>query len=250
VTFSITLTNERSLPLQHDRTGCFVYVSYWVPAALDPFGRSDWTGRAAAFKAYALTQDLTGGGDYGPTAIGGNLETTNCPDINGITTPLAPGATITASFRLDASFGPDLEALPGPVAFRVWAQYTTQEPPVTMPPPPSMCPCPRWIPTLQEIAVRGTLLPGDRTPPMVSIGQVIDAALANSTFRTFIDNHEFEKCGVSLTVPADQGRYLPHRPGWNLGVSCEHPRRFIRAEIDPWTAKVNGIDVCNVSCWR
>jgi hypothetical protein len=221
-----------------------------VPVALEPFGRTDWTGKEAAFKSFALAGDPTEGGKLGPTAIGGNLQTTDCPEANGIISPLGPGASTRATFRLDASAGPDLKTLPGPVAFRVWVPYTTQQPPVTMPPAPTMCPCARWEPTLQEIAVRGMVLPDDATPPMVSIGEVVDAAIANARFRAFIEDHDVEQCSVTMTLPPDQGRYLPHAAGWDLEVSCLKPRRFARIEIDPWTARVNGTDICTVACWR
>jgi hypothetical protein len=97
--------------------------------------------------------------------------------------------------------------------------------------------------------VTGTIQITGKTRPMASLGQVVDGALADPTFMRFITQHPVEDCIVNMQLPSDQGRSLPAKPGWDLEEMCEHPRRFIRAEIDPWTAEVNGLDVCNL-CGR
>ncbi len=253
ITFSVSLTNERDTPLQfgRNRSGCFAYAYIDAFIPLEPIGRTDWTGEAAAYKHRILTG--TGGPPEHPyveelSAGSGRLDS-DCLDGDGITQPLAPGETATASFTWTASFGDALPVAPPSATFRALAFISPHDTLVTPPPPPTNYLTSRWYPGFREFWLIGTVGITGEIRPMASLGEIVDGALADETFLTFITKHPVNGCLVSLTLPGEQGRYLPAGPGWNLEEFCDKPRRFIRAEIDPWTAEVKGLDICNL-CGR
>lgn len=252
VTFSVKLTNLRATPLQHGEiSDCFAVIDIWLPLAPEPGGQHAWAGRIAEFKTWALAHGSVEALEDGPVALTGRPVNRDCPGGHDFTRPLAPGASISARFLWNGRFGPDLPSAPGPVMFEAWAWYTLQQPAITIPPVPTTCPCARWEPRWPErVAVRGQVLPGEPVPPMASLGQVVDGALANEEFRTFVSASPFETCITNLYLPGDQGAYLPHRPGWVVELLCDSPRRFIRVAVDPWTAELLGIDRCLVACQR
>lgn len=249
VTFMVSLTNERDTPLQFgwDLSDCFAfaYVQAFMP--LEPVGQTDWTGEAAVFKDRVLTGT---GGDaehqfVEPLSIGDRLLDTGCPEVSGVAQPLAPGETTRTSFTWTAAFGTALPVPPPSVTFQALAFISPADTLVTVPPPPTSFPSGRWFTGFRELWVTGTVAIAGQTRAMASLGQVVDGALNDATFREFITEHPVKDCLVSLSLPGEQGRYLPAGAGWNLEESCDHPRRFIRAEIDPWTAAVKGLDVCD-----
>jgi hypothetical protein len=251
VLFTVSLTNLRERPLQFgwDRAGCFSFADIGAPLPLEPVGRTDWTGAAAAFKA----QVLSGGPSehvYLEPAASTRLLAPDCVEVDGVADPLAPGETTATEFRWTAAFGAALPDPPASATFQAIAYYSTRDTLVTVPPPPTTCPCGRWYPNFQELRVVGTIGITGATRSMASLGQLVDGALADGEFATFVHRHPVVGCIVNLSLPDDQGRYLPAGPGWNLEELCLDPRRFIRLELDPWTAEVKGVDVCNVACWR
>lgn len=253
VTFRVSLTNERDTPLQFtwDGPDCFAYayIDAFIPQ--EPIGRTDWTGEPAAFKDRILTG--TGGPPdhtfVEPLSTGSRLLDTDCVERDGVGQPLAPGETTTATFTWTASFDEALPTAPPLATFRALAFISQHETLVTPAPPPTSFPSGRWFTGFRELWVSGTVGITGKTRAMASLGQIVDGALADPTFLRFVTRHPVEGCLVSLQLPSGQGRYLPAGPGWNLEELCEHPRRFIRAEIDPWTAVVKGLDVCD-QCGR
>lgn len=249
VTVTVSLTNELDRPLQFGTGPCFVYLDVLALMPLEPGGRDDWPGRYGEFKNHVLMGGPSSHVYYEPFATGVRLNSDDCANVNGMTSPLAPGATTTASFHWAGSFE---EALPDPpqsATFQALVQYSASDSLVTEP-PPTTCPCSRWYPRLEDLQVSGTIAITGKTRTMASLGQVLDGALASASLRTFIDHHHVEDCIVNFNLPYDQGLYLPAGPGWDLEVLCLHPRRYVYLEIDPWTAKIKGERVCNVSCWR
>lgn len=243
VTFAVSLTNDRATPLQYGDGSCFAFVYVEARTPIEPVGR-DWSGKAGAFKAKVLRRDPAERVNIDPVATEAMPPSNDCPQVNGITSPLAPGATISGTFRWTGTFDSSLPQLPPTVTVQALVLYSKLDHVVSPPPPPSSCPCWRFVPPEEELWATASISILRRTRPMASLGQLIDGALRDPTFFRFVDSNPVDACSVDLILTGEQGRYLPAGPGWDLGEQCEHPRRFIRAEIDPWTANVNGIDDC------
>ncbi|HEY4268230.1 MAG TPA: hypothetical protein VGM94_08575 [Galbitalea sp.] len=252
--FTVALTNLRATPLQYEGRDCFAFFYVEAETPREPGGRTDWTGREAAFKTLVL-----GGGPpqkvyYEPAATVVEVLSKDCPADSGMTSPLAPGATISATFHWAGSFEAALPVPPGSATFRALVRYANTDTLVTQPPPPGPtgCPCSRFEPTLEDLNASGTTAIVGKTRQMASLGQVLDSALANQQLRTFLSKHELgvDDCIVNLDLPDDAGPFLPPGPGWVLEVLCLNPRRYVYLKIDPWTAAIKGERDCKVSCWR
>lgn len=256
LTFKVRLENNRTEPLQNSWNSCFADLHIRVPLPTEPVGRADWTGREAAFKAFALANATLYGGQLASDPLDVEPLSNDCVGDYGLTHPMPPGRSITATFTWKANFDGNLRVPPSTVSFSVAASIYAGHGEVTPPPPPTWPPGAKvfipghWFPRMDALTVNGTIDITGTTKPMASIGQVIDGAVADPDFLAFVRSEPFERCTVNILLSGNNGTYLPQGPGWDVEVICDQPRHFIRVEVDPWTAAVVGVDACPDPCAR
>jgi hypothetical protein len=253
-TVDVELRNDRDVPLVYGDGPChaFAGLSVSVPIPLEPVG-ADWSGMAADFKGYALTNGLAGGGAPAAGPQTQSVFDPSCPEASGDFAELAPGGRVSHSITWTADLLPDLDALAGPVEFTVQAGI---DPDRTEPPPPDPAggPIGSWFPLYTSLDVAGVLTVDQGGQDPISMGQAIDTVLASDRFTSWLAAQAPGTCtGVNVLLMSGQaGSFIPVGPNWEIEVFCEQnvPRHFVLAQVDPLTGALKGLNFCDVPCDR
>ena len=215
-----------------------------LPLPLEPTGLS-WTGIAAAFKAAALGGTSVPG--ESDNSMGSSIYSATCPPGVGDRT-LAPGETIETHIIWPASLVKGVPALPGDVPFTITFIGLPGYPAVFPTRPPGQQPGLRvWGVDPSMLHVEGHIEIVGQSPKLLSKGQVIDAALANPQFASWLAEEPASTWGDINVVLQNDGT----GPSWEIDVFRERgvPRNFTRAFVDPYTGAL-WMDTCESPCSR
>jgi len=253
VVFTVTLRNERTEPLMYSTGGvCFPSLTIEAPLPIEPAGRTDWTGAAARFKDFALTQGYGPGGVPATNPVIIQPSRGNCPEADSFEAPLEPGAETRAAFKWHGAFAKDIPVLPGTVDFEVSAGYDRQNGPPSYPPDYTGVRG-SWFPVFKHVTVRGEIDVDGPGNELVTAGEAVDAALSDKRFKAYLEAQPDGSCDLVNLYLADlQGKYLPKGPAWMVELFCEIgvPRHYAFVAVDPFTGDVRGIDICDKACVR
>lgn len=237
---AVTIQNDRSVPvvlLDVDQCGSPGRMWASVPVPVDPSGRA-WDGIAGDFKEFALTQGHGQGPDDAPATAPDRVDATvqPCRD-GGSELTLAPGAKTTASLTWTAALVEGVPASPGDVAFSVSVGHD----PLGGPPSP----------VYKELSVDGTIhIVGD-TPEVVTVGQALDAMLADARFTAWLSEQPKDTWSTANVFLRNSAAAKdPAGPQWEIDLFREAgvPRNFAVGLVDPFTGELRQLTFCNTSC--
>jgi len=250
VTFTSTLENGRTKPVDYSIPGCGGVGSLSLSVDI-PHGTpgKTWSGTAQGFKDYMLTEALGAGGGplLSPVRIDAFAEPCeNDHEFEGI---LAPGESVTSSLTWKPEIVTGLGALAGNVPFTVSAGYDRQNDPPSYPPGAVMG---MWAPIYKQLAVNGTLAVGGEALALPGPGDVVDALLADKKFVKWVEKEpraSWSSANLFLAAGRTDG-FPPTVPNWELDFFLEAgvPRHFALAFVDPFDASILLIQYCDVPC--
>jgi hypothetical protein len=251
VTITATLRNPTSKPIAV--AGCGKpSATLAVPLPHGPTGM-DWPGVRDTFKRYVLTDGFGPGGVPALQPMLVPLPGDACASFD-LEMDLAPGAAVSSSLTWTAELVDGVDALAGPVPFRVTAGYDLLNAPPTRD-PDATGPGVSWSPLYREIAIEGTIEVLGRQQALVGPGEAIDALLADPTFARWLADRPAEtwsNANLFLTSQPEAVGILPAGPSWDIELFREIgvPRNWAIAFIDPFDATVRSVTYCDVPCDR
>ena len=166
--------------------------------------------------------------------------------------PLGVGLPSSLSWKAEIVAGVD--ALSGPVPFTVSAGYDQLNGPPSYPPDYSG-PMMSWSPMFKSLEVKGELEVVGEGTALKGAGEVIDAALADKKFATWLGKRPaktWSAANLFLTSQPHAVGILPKGPAWELDLFREMgvPRHWAIAFIDPFDASLISVTYCNIPCDR
>lgn len=221
-----------------------------LPLPLEPTGLN-WTGTKAAFKAAALGgTSITGESD---DSMASSIYSATCSPGNAYRT-LGPGETIESHLIWPASLVKGVPALPGDVPFTITFMGLPGYPSAFPTLPPGALPgMDIWAPLPSMLHVAGHIEIVGQAPKLLSKGQVIDAALANPQFASWLAEEPSSTwSNINLVLQNDgPAGYIPAGPSWMIEVFRERgvPRNLAMAFIDPYTGALR-MNTCESPCSR
>ena len=254
VTIDVTVRNDRPEPVVLGPGTCGTSADMYalLPVPLDPIGR-DWSGIAAKFKHYALTEGMQPG--IVPMSKPIAIDATATPCFQGDDdVTLQPDATLAASLTWSAFLVQDVPALPGDVPFTVSIAHDPQGAPPSYP-PGYEGPGVTWFRTYEALTVSGTLrIVGDVTP-VLSAGQAIDAMLSNKRFESWLSRQPrstWSNANVFLQNYAKPNLVAPAGPSWDVELYREVgvSRNWAIGAVEAHSGKVLNLEFCNAPCNR
>ena len=253
VVFEVSLANNRSEPVNYAGGMCFTSLRIVAALPLVPPGRDDWTGRAAWFKDFALSNGYGPGGVRATDPIEIMPISDDCTESLDLDTVIHAGQRLSATFQWSGGYGSNLPVLPGEVTYRASIGYDRLNGPPTYPPGYTGVRG-SWTAIYNQLGIEGRITVEGPQPSIVSAGQAIDAALADPRFASFLDAQEPDTCDLVNLIFWDTSPEGPLPPGssWDVELFCETgvPRNFVIVHVDALTAEVKEVDVCDVPCDR
>ena len=249
VAITVTVHNGRTTPAGYYAScpGSTIMATR-LPLLLEPTGLS-WSGTKAAFKADALGgTSVTGESD---NSIGSSIYSATCSPGNAYRT-LGPGETIQTHLVWLASLVKGVPALTGDVPFTITFVGLSGYPPAFPTRPPGPLGLMIWPPDPSMLHVSGHIEIAGQASKLLSKGQVIDAALANPQFASWLAEEPSSTWSIiNVVLESDGGGYGPAGPTWLIEVFRERgvPRNFALAFIDPYTGAVQ-MNTCESPCSR
>jgi hypothetical protein len=254
VVVTATIENDRDVAVEIGPGWCGTFVDAFARFAIptDPPGRS-WDGIAGEFKTYALNAGLAPGGVPADSdvAIHGTAGP-RCDDVGS--QRLAPGASAVVAVRLEAGLVPGVPAPAGTVRLQVTVAHDP-DPPPSQNPPAGQCCVGSWIQTWRELTVSTSFEIAGHAPHVLSIGEAIDAMLANQRFSSWLDekpSRTWSVANVFLESEPKAEGILPAGPSWDIELfrEIDVPRNWAIGFVDPLTGAVRNLTFCNVPCDR
>jgi hypothetical protein len=236
----------------YSTNGCFADVHATASLPLEPVGRR-WEGTAGAFKTVALASGYGPGGVPATEPLDIPLQPARCPPSDSYEARLNPGDERAATFVWHADYVGGVAVIPQAVAIRATVGYDRQNGPPSYPPDYTGIRG-NWFPIFKQLQAETSVDVAGAGPKPISAGEAVDAALGDASFRNFVDEQADGSCeGVNLYLNDIRGSAIfPDGPAWMVEVFCETgvPRHFAIAAIDPLTAAVRMVSVCNSPCQR
>jgi hypothetical protein len=247
VTVELSIENTRSTdvvfedPCQSDA----MTVDVLVP--VEPIGR-DWDGIAAAFKTYALRESA---GSPMESSIRTRLHTTargtpcHAMDHGGggggvlPTTIIQAGTTYETVLTWPAEIVSGIPAIPGPAPFSIKVRYDQAE-------------AGGGLIHAATLEASGVVTVLDGAPSAISAGNVLDAALADPPFATWLAKQPkaaWVNANLFLQPAAIGVAVLPVVPYWDVELYRE-PRNWAILYIDAMSGEVLGRMFCDIPCDR
>lgn len=242
VRVTLTLTNNRTTPATYLDAGCGMHVLATAELAVpvDPPGR-DWTGIDSEFKSEALAHALGPGGisyrepyprPFGPPCLKG-----------GTDRDLAPGATVTGTGVWAANLTRGITAVPGPVPVVFSVEYDLSPQPSLV--PPNTVVQGAQMPSFKEISATSQIMVTGSGPAVLSAGQAIDAALADTRFVGWLHEQPASRwSNINLYLDGD---------GWHVELFRDQSgaqRNWATATVQPVSGAVTQLDICASPCDR
>lgn len=239
------LTNRRSTAVTYANQACgapiAVTLSASVPVA--PAGRT-WAGVSDAFKARALASALAPGGLPATDPIPLPLLPIPCTDAADFELTLAPGASVSTTISGASEYATGIPLQGGDATLRIEAGYDRLNGPPSYPPDYTGIRG-SWVPAYRPLRLDQplTIRPPERR--VLSIGEAIDAALADTRFARWLNAEPVEACETINLYLANQPAGAG--PAWQLEVFCTTgvPRQFRILSIDPFTGVVRAVNACD-----
>lgn len=257
LTVRAVVRNDRSVPVTYTSARCEpIDLTVPLPRPLDPPGKT-WTGVAGQFKSFVLEHGSDPrAGEAGAAALVNTPPPALCstPPATGL---LAPGGSLERTISWQAELTPGVPALPGPVDFHL-VFYSTSPGGAAFSPVPWMQ---QFIPG--EVVLDGRFEIAGPARPMLSVGQAIDAMLADPKFAAWLPAQADWDWSANLMLQTGDGsaKYLPKGPAWDIelfptpktvppNTDTGKYRRFARGFIDPFDGKILLMDICDNPCHR
>jgi hypothetical protein len=254
VRFAITFRNGTAEPIDYAGPACgggtTGYV--FVPLPTKPAGKS-WSGIRQTFKDYVLRNGMGPGIVPASEPLQINISGQPCGEWT-IGSELGPGETVTSSMSWKAEIVAGVDALEGPVPFKISVGYDQQNGPPSYP-PDYTGPLGSWSPMFKELAVNGELEVIGQGRTLAGPGEIIDAALADRKFSAWLAKRPaktWSGANLFLTSSPNGEGILPKGPSWELDLFREIgvPRHWAIAFIDPFDAALISVHYCNIPCDR
>jgi hypothetical protein len=254
VVVTATIENGRDVPVEIGPGWCGTFVDAFARFALptDPVGRS-WDGIAGEFKAYALSAGLAPGGVPADSDV--EIHATSGPRCDDVgSRPLAPGASAVVVVGLEAGLVPGVPAPAGHARLQVTVAHDPDPPPSPNPPAGKCC-VGSWVQTWHELTVSTSIEIAGPAPHPLSIGEAIDALLADRRFASWLDEKPARTWSVANVFLESEPRaegILPAGPSWDIELfrEIDVPRNWAIGFVDPLTGAIRSLTFCNVPCDR
>ena len=254
VTFTVTFENRTANPIDYSVPWCGGAASVTMTVAL-PTGKpgKTWTGRAKEFKEFVLRSGLGPGGVPALAPVESEVRPSPCAE-GQFEAILPPGDSVISRMAWTAEIVDGVPAIPGTARFGVAVGYDRQNARPSYPPDYKGLHG-LWLPIYKQLTVTGTIDVVGEAPALVGPGEVIDAALADTTFARWLAAEPSRTwSGANLFLqswPKNEG-ILPKGPSWELDLFKEAgvPRHWAIAIIDPFDASIQSITYCDVPCDR
>jgi hypothetical protein len=227
-------------------------ATVFVPLPQAPAGK-DWPGIAGRFKRYVLKEANGPGIVPALEPLMVTLPGDWCAN-DVLETALAPGQAITSSSTWTARIVDGVDALSGPVRFRVAAGYGLLNPRPSRD-PNETGPGISWSPIYHEIALEGTIEVEAGGQTLAGPGEVVDGLLADPTFARWLAARPaktWSNANLFLTSQAEAVGILPAGPSWEVDLFREVgvPRHWAIGFVDPFDATVRSVTYCDIPCDR
>ena len=246
VAITVSVHNGRTTPAgYYAQCAGSTIMTTSLPLPLEPVGLS-WTGAKAAFKVAALGGTKILGESN--TSIGSSIYSATCQPGEDAYRTLEPGETIESHLAWSATLVKGVPALPGDVPFTITFMGLPGYPTAFPTRPPGPVAMILWAPNQSMLHVSGHIEIIGQPPKLLSKGQVIDAALANSEFAGWLAEEPSSTWSIINVALQNDG---PAGPSWMLEVFRENgvPRNLALAYIDPYTGALL-MDTCESPCSR
>jgi hypothetical protein len=239
--------NERSTPITYTTQVCSpLELTVPLERPLDPPGKT-WTGVAARFKDFILTQASNPGSSaIGASAPVDTIAPGSCFPIQpgGL---LAPGGSLERRITWRAELTSGVPAVPGPVAFQLTFSNLTLGPNTSG----------------SEVELDGGFEIAGPARSMLSVGQAIDAMLEDPVFAAWLPAQADWNWEANLMLQTGDGsaKYVPKGPAWDIELfptprnvdpktDMAPYRRFARGYVDPFDGRILLMDICGNPCDR
>ncbi len=255
VTFRATFRNGSSEPVVYPVPSCGGAASTVVSVALPlaPAGKR-WPGIAQEFKDFVLTEGKGVGGVSALAPVASVVPAFPCgeDDSDGL---LGIGESVTTVMPWKAEIVPGVAALAGTVPFTVSVAYDSpigspSSAPGTAAPQGGLSSGP-----YKQLIVSGAVEVVGEGRNLASVGEVVDAVVANEKFADWLAGRPSETWSAAnlfLTSASAAEGIVPAGPSWELELFREVgvPRHWAVAFIDPFDATLRSVDYCDVPCDR
>jgi hypothetical protein len=256
VTATATVRNERSTPviLGFDQCGSPVTMSGSVKTPTDPVGRT-WDGIAGAFKTFALTSGTgLGGGPASEDRVIPARRTPVACTEGSMERSLAAGTSETVELAWTAQIVEGVPALPGDLPLVLYAVHDPEAPPTAQPRSSGLRVGLRFQ-TWQQLEVRTTIRIVGDAPPILSLGEAVDAMLGSRHFMSWLTlqpERTWSGTNVFLQNYGQVGSIVPAGPSWEVDLFREVgvPRNWAIGFVDPTSGKILHLEFCNNPCQR
>lgn len=217
---------------------------------VDPAGRT-WTGVAQTFKDYVLAEGLGPGAV--PAAAPLQVDLLREPCAGGLTEiTIGPGEVVESTLVAQASLVEDVPALEGPVPIMLTTAWLSNEEGGPSPEGSDGVPGGRTVlysPLTLDLSVD---LQGE-SEGLASLGEVVDAALADPEFMRWLDQRGPEtwaNANLFLIHVDETSGIVPAGSWWELDLFREVgvPRDSAIAFIDPKGATLRSVSYCEAPC--
>jgi hypothetical protein len=248
VDIDIALRNDRSVPVAFYSACGDPRMFAMVPVPVEPAGR-DWTGIAAQFKAYGLSQGL-GQIDH-PEATSRRVDLVGTCMESDLS--LAPGGTASASISWKADLVPGVPVPSGDIPISVTVGIKPGGGAATGAPDPTEAG--GGLMRIDELTVDGAIRVVGDTPKLVSAGQALDAMLADKRFTVWLakmPRKTWSGTNVFLEDAGTGGGITAAGPSWDIELFREIgvPRNWAIGFVDPSSGKLRSLTFCTDPCDR
>ena len=149
---------------------------------------------------------------------------------------------------------PGVPAPTGIVQLQVTVDHDP-DPPPSRNPAPGQCCVGSWVQTWHQLVVSTSIDIAGPAPRVLSIGEAIDAMLANPRVSTWLAQMPRDTWSVSNVFLEQQPKaegILPAGAWWDIELFREVgvPRNWAIGFVDPMSGEVRNLTFCNAPCDR
>jgi hypothetical protein len=254
VTLIATFENGTSAPIDVAGPECRggSTGSVFVDLPVQPKGKA-WSGIRQTFKEYVLTKGLGAGGGLALDPFRVDIAPPECGEWTD-SFELGPGDAASSTMAWTAEIVPGVDALAGKAHFGVSVGYDQQNEAPSYPPGYTGVRG-SWVPIFKHLSVSGELDIMGQSKPLKGAGEVIDAALADKTFSSWLAQRPEETWSNAnlflLSRPSAEGS-VPKGPAWELDLFREVgvPRDWAIVFVDPFDGSLISATYCGLPCDR
>jgi hypothetical protein len=254
VAIDVTVRNDRNREVEYavDTCGAAATMSGALPVPLVPDGR-EWSGISGEFKKYVLTSGLGPGGVPATDPVTVLASSRPCVESPEVLSKLAAADSVATTLEWSAEIVPGVPTRPADIPFVITFAYDPAAPPSY--PPDYTGIRPSWVRSFKQLQVGGVISVEGAQPAVVSMGEAVDALLADTRFADWLADQPpdtWSVANIHLVNVGDAQGIIPSGPVWQIELfrEVDVPRNWAIGFVDPFSSEVRSLTICEDPCSR